>query len=304
MKVIQKGVMLCGILLFAFYAFRWIISDQLTHNTPNLGYGLVILTGTASLIGNAGDYAFLHPQESLPLLAIAVISLFINHVIRPSFRGNTLTTDTNSVPQHALSSRRKTSSQDRRFIAAHEAGHALIFAACSPYPDDLTVVVKNAPDASNAVGYVNKAQYEHLIVEKVFAEWHMLLSLAGNAGERASTGRETLGAVSDSSSWRAVAATYLSCLQRGMFYHPPSNKLEIEQNEAQMVRLCEEQKALLTQFFELNHDVHARLTQRLLDDGSLKGVQLHPYFEAVTFPAGFPRPSDISTNSPGNRRTE
>ncbi|HCN0658466.1 TPA: hypothetical protein N6K62_003190 [Escherichia coli] len=295
MRVIQKGVILCGILLLAFYSFRWIISDQLTHNTPNLGYGLVILTGIISLIGNAGDYALLHPQESLPLLAIAVISLFVNHVIRPSFQGNTLTPDTNPVAHHALSSRRKTSSQDRRFIAAHEAGHALIFAACSPYPDDLTVVVKDAQDASNAVGYVNKAQYEHLIIEKVFAEWHMLLSLAGNAGERASTGRETIGAVSDSSSWRAVAATYLSCLQRGMFYHPPSNKLEIEQNEAQMVRLCEEQKALLTQFFELNHDVHARLTQRLLDDGSLKGVQLHPYFEAVTFPPGFPRPSDITS---------
>lgn len=296
MKVIQKGVMLCGILLLAFYAFRWIISDPLPHNTPNLGYGLVILTGTASLIGNAGDYALLHPQESLPLLAIAVISLFINHVIRPSFQGNILTPDTNPVAHHALSSRSKTSSQDRRFIAAHEAGHALIFAACSPYPDDLSVVVKESPDAaSNAMGYVNKAQYEHLIVEKVFAEWHMLLSLAGNAGERASTGRETLGAVSDSSSWRAVAATYLSCLQRGMFYHPPSNKLEIEQNEAQLVRLHEEQKALLTRFFELNHDVHAQLTQRLLDDGSLKGGQLHPYFEAVTFPPGFPRPSDITS---------
>lgn len=52
---------------------------------------------------------------------------------------------------------------------------------------------------------------------------------------------------------------------------------------------------MVAQFFELNHDVHARLTQRLLDDGSLKGVQLHPYFEAVTFPPGFPRPSDITS---------
>ncbi|EHW7683215.1 hypothetical protein K3J15_003913 [Salmonella enterica subsp. enterica serovar Mbandaka] len=296
-RVIQKGVILCGVLLLGFYSIRWSISDQLTHNPPNLGYGLVILTVTVSLIGNAGDYALLHPQESLPLIAIAVITLFIDRCIRPAFPAPVLTADANPVPQRAMGySRRKASSQDRRFIAAHEAGHALIFAACLPYPDDLSVVVKESPDAaSNAMGYVNKAQYEHLIVEKVFAEWHMLLSLAGNAGERASTGRETLGAVSDSSSWRAVAATYLSCLQRGMFYHPPSNKLEIEQNEAQLVRLHEEQKALLTRFFELNHDVHARLTQRLLDDGSLKGVQLHPYFEAVTFPAGFPRPSDITS---------
>lgn len=74
-RVIQKGVILCGVLLLGFYSIRWSISDQLTHNPPNLGYGLVILTVTVSLIGNAGDYALLHPQESLPLIAIAVITL-------------------------------------------------------------------------------------------------------------------------------------------------------------------------------------------------------------------------------------
>ncbi|EBU2048086.1 hypothetical protein CTO56_18290 [Salmonella enterica] len=301
MRVIQKGVMLCSILLLFFYSIRSIRSlmnpDQLTHNPPDFGYALVILMGTASLIGNAGDYALLHPQESLPLIAIAVITLFIDRCIRPAFPARVVTTDADPVSRLAIaSSRRKASSQDRRFIAAHEAGHALICAACLPYPDDLTVVVKDSPDTVffGAMGYVRKAQYQHLILDKEYAEWEMLISLAGTAGERASTGRETLGAVSDLSSWRKVATTYLSCLQRGMFYNPPSDRLEIEQNEAQLVRLREEQEVLLAQFFELNHDVHARLTQRLFDDGSLKGVQLHPYFEAVRFPPGFPRPSDIT----------
>lgn len=294
-RVIQKGVILCGVLLLGFYSFRWSISDQLTHNPPNLGYGLVILTVTVSLIGNAGDYALLHPQESLPLIAIAVITLFIDRCIRPAFPAPVLTADANPVPQRAMGySRRKASSQDRRFIAAHEAGHALIFAACLPYPDDLIVVVKDSPDAaSNAMGYVRKEQHQHLLIEKEVAEWNMLLSLAGAAGERASTGRETLGAISDSCTWQAVATAYLSCLHRGIFYNSPSDKLEIEQNERQLTRLLEEQEAILDRFFELNHDIHARLTQRLLDEGSLKGVQLLPYFEAVHFPPGFPRPSDI-----------
>lgn len=297
MRVIQKGVILCGTLLLGFYSIRWVISYQLHHNPPDIVYGLVILTGIASLIGNAGDYALLHPQESLPLIAIAVITLFIDRCIRPASPARVVTTDANPVsPRSMTYSRRKASSQDRRFIAAHEAGHALIFAACLPYPDDLTVVVKDSPDAaSNAMGYVRKEQHQHLLIEKEVAEWNMLLSLAGASGERASTGRETLGAISDSCTWQAVATAYLSCLHRGMFYNPPSDKLEIEQNEALLVRLREEQEALLAQFFEINHDVHARLTQRLLDDGSLKGVQLHPYFAAVHFPAEFPRPSELTS---------
>lgn len=291
---VQQGVMMSGLLIFMWYGAKWMFyGEHREHATPKVGLGVVAYVCILSLIGNIGDEVVRHPEVFIPVLVVVLLSLPIVYLFRPAVQSAPVNAGNLPAPSRAVS-RQKTSAQDRRFIAAHEAGHALVYAAWPTYPDDLTVVVKDAADASNSLGYVNKAQHQHLLTEKGYAEWDMLLSLAGAAGERASTGMNTLGSVGDSSRWLAVAVPYLSCLTRGMFYNPASTQLEIEQNERQLTKLREEQFAHLDRFFEINHDVHDRLTRELVEKGQLKGLQLHPFFAAAEIPSSFPRPSHIA----------
>lgn len=180
--------------------------------------------------------------------------------------------------------------RDRRVISSHEAGHVLVYAAWTPFPDSLEVVVKNSADGSNSLGFVNDGQPRHVLTDKVFAEWEMLLSLAGSAGEQCYTGSVSLGGLSDTMRWQSVARSYLTChLTEGIYYAEPVSQLELENNQRHLVALKYAQNALLETFFEHNRELHTSLTETLLSGKTLTAAELHPYLGAVRLPDNFPR---------------
>ncbi|MEG5609507.1 hypothetical protein UXO96_17965 [Enterobacter hormaechei] len=180
--------------------------------------------------------------------------------------------------------------QDRRIIAAHEAGHALMYAAWTPFPSQIQVIVKSWTDNSGSLGCVRNGEPRQRLLDKNREEWEMLMSLAGMAGENHHTGTVSSGAVEDGRRWLSHAVPWLIChLTTGVYYPDPCTSLEQEVNQRQLTALKASQTALLAEFFSLNHDVHTRLTEALLTGKSIQGSELHPYLENVQLPDTFPR---------------
>lgn len=180
--------------------------------------------------------------------------------------------------------------QDRRIIAAHEAGHALMYAAWSPLPTTLQVRINSSTDNSGSLGYVRCGEPQPRLMDKNRETWEMLLALAGMAGEQHYTGAVSSGAFDDGRRWLSHAVPWLVChLKIGIYYPDPSTHLELESNQHHLMALKAEHNALLTEFFTLNHDMHAKLTSALMPGETLEARHLHPYLAAVQLPEGFPR---------------
>jgi len=262
-----------------------------------LFYGVSALIATLSLIGNFGDDAINQPGALAAFLLVLVSGHIVVSMCRLS--GGAASHHPHAEARYgsvmAANTRAEVSEQDRRFIAAHEAGHTLVYAAWSPLPDNLKVVVKKVSDEGDSLGFVNAGQARHLLDEKTFSEWEMLLFLAGIAGERSYTDNVTQGAVEDTMRWMNIAKSYLIChLADGVFYPEPATELEIGVNQRHLTALKSAQNALLNAFFERNRETHARLTDALLEQGTLTGTELHPYLAAVQLPEDFPRLQNVS----------
>lgn len=179
---------------------------------------------------------------------------------------------------------------DRRIAAAHEAGHALMYAAWSPFPAQIQVTVKSTADQSGSLGYVSTGDHPPRLMDKNRETWEMLLSLAGMAGEQDHTGALTSGSVEDTNRWLSHAVPWLVChLTTDIYYPEPSTPLELASNQRHLVALKAEHNALLAEFFTLNHDLHAKLTYALMPGETLEARHLHPYLAAVQLPDAFPR---------------
>lgn len=179
---------------------------------------------------------------------------------------------------------------DRRIAAAHEAGHALMYAAWAPFPAQIKVIVKSTADRIGSLGCVRDDESRPRLMDKNRDTWEMLLSLAGMAGEQYHTGTVTSGGVDDTRRWFSCAVPWLTChLETGIFYPDPATPLELESNQRHLMTLKASHKALLAAFFALNHDVHTRLTGALLTGEPLEADGLHPYLADVQLPDAFPR---------------
>ena len=108
--------------------------------------------------------------------------------------------------------------QDRRIIAAHEAGHALMYAAWSPLPTTLQVSINSSTDNSGSLGYVRCGEPQPRLMDKNRETWEMLLALAGMAGEQHYTGTVSSGAFDDGRRWLSHAVPWLVChLKTGIY---------------------------------------------------------------------------------------
>lgn len=184
---------------------------------------------------------------------------------------------------------------DRRTVAAHEAGHALMYAAWAPFPAQIQVLVKGWTDSSGSLGCVRTGEPRLRLPDKDREEWEMIMSLAGMAGELHHTGTVSSGAVDDVRRWLSHAVPWLIChLTTGIYYPDPGSTLELESNQRHLAALKASQNALLAEFFSLNHDVHHRLTEALLAGSIPEGSALHPYLTDVQLPGGFPRVASMS----------
>lgn len=262
-------------------------------------YGFTTLTVLLATIGTFADSILEKPGLLMGILtvyaccltvaAVCQLAIWMDHEQPAGVRY--------SFPM-SVDAARPVTEQDRRFITAHEAGHALLYAAWSPLPDTLRIQVKNRTDGSDALGFVNDGVPRDLLTEKESAEWQMLACLAGTAGERCYTGRVSLGAVNDARRWLAVATAYLSChLCDGVFYPEPASELEIDCNQRYLAALRNAQNARLEVFFDVNREVHARLTEILLENGSQAGAALLPFLADVQLPEDLPRVNNPGSNS-------
>lgn len=260
---------------------------------PLIAWRLSAYAVALYLVGAFGDQTYqwvmANPTDSAALALALAISMLIRaaYAPRPVHVSPVGVASVSSAP---LASRKPTA-RDHARTAAHEAGHALIYAALAEVPKDLRAVLdRNAEDG--ALGSVAGTVSVDMLEEQTLAEWWMLVCLAGKYGELVSFGTSSFGSESDHARWLAVARRYLGNHCRGIYYSLPQNKFEQELNDAKLAALQNEQLELLGAFFETNRSVLTDLADALLAQNTMDSSDLVPYLQRVRLPDGFPQPKD------------
>lgn len=183
----------------------------------------------------------------------------------------------------------KPSDRDRRAIAAHEAGHALLHAAVlDTLPDNFHLRIRDEMDSSGSMGYVSGVPLTDTLSYRRESEWRMLVCLAGQKGEACVNGFESLGATGDMAEWLALAVPYLCNQYRGVYFPTPADEAQAAGNKAEIAALKAAQSSLLDLFFDMNAAVQKDLAAALLQSGTLTRDEVKPYLARVIFPADFP----------------
>ncbi|WP_323004802.1 hypothetical protein [Denitromonas sp.] len=257
-------------------------------------WGLTAYTVALWMIGAAGDDAYrwvaANPNEATVMAASLAICWAILRVgSGPAATPAIARSGMAAAAGVAVFPRRPTP-RDNRYTAAHEAGHALVYAALGSLPADVKLAVNEQPDENGTLGFVTGISSKHHLDEKSFAEWYMLVFLAGKLGEAVMHGESTLGSSNDHLRWLSVARSYLANHYRGMYYAEPQNKFEQEQNEAKLEALQAEQLAMLRTLFDANADVFKQLADTLLETRTMGRDDLIPFLSRVKLPDSFPLP--------------
>lgn len=184
--------------------------------------------------------------------------------------------------------------RDVKHVAAHESGHALIYAALGCLPPEMAVVINN--NESDVFGYTLGFTSEHNLHKATFIEWRMLVVLAGKVGEAFVLGESTNGTADDHRKWMDLARSYLSNHFDGIFYIDPQNKFEQALNEEKLSNLQCKQNAMLTTLFSQNEVLFKQLFNALLEKRRMDREDLIPYLSQVVLPKDFPLPLGAFTN--------
>lgn len=252
---------------------------------------LVAYTLVLGVIRKNGDDIFLwvstNPQYTYAVLATVAI-LWMIHYLSSSPSEHEY-----RVPRPAFVAvpiRPRPTERDQRFTAAHEAGHALAYAALGWLPAGTRAAVNDAPDQNGVLGYVTAIPLQDQLANQSLAEWMMLVLLAGKMGEQRVMGESTLGAQNDHARWIELAKSYLSIQYQGLFYPAPADKYEHEWNADRLEALQADQLHLLGELFDLNAEVHKELADALFVQRTLERDALYSLLKRVVLPEGFPKP--------------
>lgn len=183
--------------------------------------------------------------------------------------------------------------RDHRFIAAHEAGHALVYAALGGLPPGVRAIADERLDQhgeDELFAAVTAIHCGHRFPDRRFVEFGMLVHLAGKMGELRIMGEATLGSSDDYDRWVREAKCYLANHHRGMYYPVPQNALEQQVNDERLSALKAEQWALLGQMFDLNALLFSELADALRQKRRLSRDELIPFLARAELPSDFPRP--------------
>ena len=184
----------------------------------------------------------------------------------------------------------KPTERDNKYTAAHESGHALVYASLGCLPPRIELVIKDNGGTDGSLGYISGINSDHQLNEKTFSEWLMLVLLAGKIGETFAFGTNTLGSANDHRRWLELARSYLSNHFDGIFYADPQNRFEQEKNEEKLEDLQRQQRAMLEKLFSENAEVFENLSNALLKKKRLGRDDLIPFLSQVHIPKGFPLP--------------
>lgn len=261
--------------------------------------GLMVYSVALWLIGYGGDsfykWVSAHPHSAWMGAASAVIVWMIIHFSGGLSRGGSSSVQPEKIARSSgtaamTSGFLKPTARDNHYTAAHEAGHILLYAALGELPADVKIAVNNRPDMNGTLGFVTGISSNHCLDEKRFAEWQMLVLLAGQLGESLMYGESTMGSSDDHQRWLGIARSYLANHYRGVYYVEPQNRFEQAQNEKKLEALQAEQLGMLHTFFDLNAELFRRLTGTLLEARTMGRDDLLPFLSQVKLPEGFPVP--------------
>lgn len=185
----------------------------------------------------------------------------------------------------------------RRITAAHEAGHALVYAALQHRPETLRVELFDDGTHPDAWGAVSCQTDPYQMSRRIVAEWYMLMCQGGRLGERVLHGETTLGADSDQRKWLRAAITFLvNCPERGLYYSGETTRQQHESNDRMLTAMAHEQWHMLARFFDDNLDLLRELSAALYDQGSLGYNELEAFLSRAVVPDEMPRPEHIQTS--------
>lgn len=257
--------------------------------------GLAFYSMALWLIGHSGDalygWVLAKPNDAaIGAAAFVIVWMVIHFSSGPSYGSESIARSSGAVAMTAGVIAPKPTARDNRYTAAHEAGHALVYAALGRLPYDVKAAVNDLADHNGALGFVTGIKSQHRLDEKTFAEWYMLVFLAGKMGEARMMGESTLGSTNDHTRWLNVAKQYLSNHYRGMFYPEPQNEFEQKLNEEKLSALQADQLGTLSRLFDQNADVFKELADALLEKRTLARDELIPFLARVELPEGFPLP--------------
>lgn len=256
--------------------------------------GMAFYSMALWLVGYGGDdlykWVLAHPNDAaIGAAALAIVWMIVRFSGGSSFGSESIARSSGAAAM-AVGAIAKPTARDNRYTAAHEAGHALVYAALGGLPADVKLAVNDHSDERGVLGFVTGISSKHHLDEKSFAEWYMLVFLAGKLGESVMHGESTLGSSNDHLRWLGVARSYLANHYRGMYYADPQNKFEQEQNEAKLEALQAEQLATLRTLFDVNADVFKQLANTLLETRKMGRDDLIPFLSRVKLSDGFPLP--------------
>lgn len=272
----------------------WGTLSPIVGLAPRFLKGLAFYSLALWVVGHSGDdlykWVLAHPNDTaIGAVALAIVWMILRFSGGSSLRSESIARSSGK-PTLAATASVKPTARDYRYTAAHEAGHALVYAALGGLPAGIKLAVNDHSDERGVLGFTTGISSKHHLDEKSFAEWYMLVLLAGKLGESIMQGESTLGSSNDYLRWLSVARSYLANHYRGMYYADPQNKFEQEQNEAKLEALQAEQLETLRALFDVNVDVFKQLANTLLMTRCMGRDDLIPFLSLVKLPDGFPLP--------------
>lgn len=291
--------LLAGVFMVPLCAvyFRWITSHN--HHLW-LPINLVVGTLTAAW---AYDWAKKNPD------AVAQITTYIEHNQQMVVMclvalgiANLLLTLTVSVSNRlthtvvALSGKAAVradlppvSNQDRRVIAVHEAGHAILLGLHKELPETSELVMRKSASDSGSLGHCTGVSWNHQISNKTFVEWNMLFCLAGIEAERLVLGEVSLGGSSDYRNWQSLADLYVGGHDSLVYFHEIKAPWHEEYNAKVIYDLKESQKAIVREMLLENEEILIMLRDSLIERGGLKGKDFLDTLSLVVPTANTPK---------------
>lgn len=215
------------------------------------------------------------PGSALYLVLVLVLFWVFRH-LADAFFGSLRTMFYRPVAGDMAITASPLTQADIMIAAAHEAGHAVVYAGLGNRQVEVTIFgqPKNQVLAETRVDAEYLWSKRHLIDQ-------MLRSLARPAAEQMLLDDFSTGAIGDTKNWQRYARLYFENGFRHL-YLEPKDTVEATFNATASERLRREQLDVVTTFLEANRDVLGDVAGTLQEQKRLGAADLHPFFERLT----------------------
>ena len=280
-----------GILLIMLY---WIYSVFRYRGTNYNHYQYLLMSVlrysiVMFLLGNIGDDAYMwlvtHPRASIEAFCIAVLIYFILKDGTQGMQGNS---GGIAYAHQGEMVAKVATPKDLQHIAAHEAGHMLVYAALDKLPSDTEIVILHKGSRNGTLGFTTGIKDDHCLTDMSRLEWQMLVLLAGSLSESFLLNERTTGSSEDNRRWMSIATLYLMNSTDEVFHAEPSNEYECSHNNDIINSLREHQTTLVRELFTMNRSVLSSMASEVLIKKKMNADEIQEFLSMVELPDEFP----------------